>query len=72
MRDMGFMVPDILHLLIPWFELKDMGRRRGVLMGELMMDGLFLGLNQPVPPNYYTNTIKINNLQQLPIVLCTF
>ena len=35
-------------------------RGRGVIKGELWVDGLFLGLNQPVLPNYYTNTIKIS------------
>ena len=29
LRDLGFMVPDILHLLLPWQELKIIGRRRG-------------------------------------------
>ena len=30
MRDIGFMAPDILHLLLPWQELKIIGRRRRV------------------------------------------
>ena len=31
MRDIGFMFPDILHILLPWFELKQMAKeRRGI------------------------------------------
>ena len=31
MRDVGFMIPDILHIILPWFELKQMAKeRRGV------------------------------------------
>ena len=29
LRDIGLMVPDILHLLLPWQELKIIGQRRG-------------------------------------------
>ena len=31
MRDLGFMIPDILHIILPWFELKQMAKeRRGI------------------------------------------
>ena len=31
MRDVGFMLPDILHIILPWFELKQMAKeRRGI------------------------------------------
>ena len=31
MRDIGFMVPDILHIILPWIELKQMAKeRRGI------------------------------------------
>ena len=42
MRDLGFMVPDVLHLLIPWFELKDMARRRGVPPSHLITNREFI------------------------------
>lgn len=29
MRDLGFMIPDILHLYFPWQELKDLAKKRG-------------------------------------------
>ncbi len=38
MRDLGFMVPDLLHLVIPWFELKEMATRRGVPPSHLIKD----------------------------------
>ena len=28
MRDIGFMLPDILHIILPWLELKQMARER--------------------------------------------
>lgn len=28
MRDVGFMLPDILHIILPWFELKKMAKER--------------------------------------------
>ena len=31
MRDIGFMVPDVMHILLPWSELKQMAKeRRGI------------------------------------------
>ena len=31
MRDIGFMLPDILHIYLPWLELKQMAKeRRGI------------------------------------------
>ena len=31
MRDIGFMLPDILHIILPWGELKQMAKeRRGI------------------------------------------
>lgn len=42
MRDLGFMLPDILHLLIPWFELKDMAKRRGVPPSHLISNREFI------------------------------
>ena len=39
---MGFMVPDVLHLLIPWFEPKDMARRRGVPPSHLITNREFI------------------------------
>jgi hypothetical protein len=38
MRDLGFMLPDILHLVIPWYELKEMAVRRGVPPSHLIKD----------------------------------
>jgi len=42
MRDLGFMLPDVLHLLIPWFELKEMSRRRGVPPSHLIANREFV------------------------------
>ena len=28
MRDLGFMLPDILHVILPWNELKQMAKER--------------------------------------------
>ena len=36
MRDMGFMIPDVLHLILPWQELQIVGRRRGVPPSHLI------------------------------------
>jgi hypothetical protein len=32
MRDLGFMVPDVLHIVFPWFELREVARLRGGLV----------------------------------------
>ena len=36
LRDLGFMLPDVLHLLLPWQELQIVGRRRGVPPSHLI------------------------------------
>lgn len=36
LRDLGFMIPDLLHMWIPWLELRDMARRRRVPPSHLI------------------------------------
>jgi hypothetical protein len=39
---LGFMVPDLLHVFIPWQELKEMAWRRGVPPSHLIKNEDFV------------------------------
>ena len=36
LRDLGFMLPDLLHVWLPWLELKEVARRRRVPPSHLV------------------------------------
>ena len=38
LRDLGFMIPDILHIYLCWMELKDLAKRRGCPPSHLLRD----------------------------------
>ena len=38
LRDLGFMIPDILHIFLSWMELKDLAKRRGCPPSHLWRD----------------------------------
>ncbi len=38
LRDLGFMAGDLLHLVLPWMELKRVGRARGVPPSHMIKD----------------------------------
>lgn len=38
LRDLGFMVPDILHIWLSWMELKDMAKKWGCPPSHLLRD----------------------------------
>ncbi|TRY68245.1 hypothetical protein TCAL_05104 [Tigriopus californicus] len=43
LRDLGFMIPDLLHMWIPWLELRDMAQRRRVPPSHLIKTEDFIG-----------------------------
>lgn len=38
LRDLGFMVPDVLHILLPWAELRELAAKRRVPPSHLIAD----------------------------------
>ena len=36
LRDLGFMVPDILHIWLSWLEMKEVGKKRGCPPSHLL------------------------------------
>lgn len=42
MRDLGFMVPDLVHLVLPWYDLKELARRRNLPPSHLIKTNDFI------------------------------
>ena len=36
LRDLGFMVPDLLHIWLSWLEMKEAGKKRGCPPSHLL------------------------------------